>query len=83
MVKITDRKKAYEYLLANKCGRRNETTLCDELYKEFCLIGFIKEGMDGNWTPRWQVTDFGTHQMKTYLNFSKVKEKLLLIKEKL
>ena len=73
---INNRIDAYKHILETKCG--NKTDLVEkitlELFEEFCLVGYIQEGMDGKWNERWQITSFGASQIQTYLNFSQ-KEK--------
>jgi len=66
---IYSREEAYRYILATECGYTNEIGIAPELFEEFCLVGYIKQGMDGEWNERWHITDFGRVQIKSYLNF--------------
>jgi len=82
---MTNRKTAYEYLLDNQCGFRKDliNEIGIDFFNEFRLIGFIKEGMNSDWEKRWEITNFGESQMRSYLNFIDVNEKLKKIKQKL
>ena len=75
---LTKRQIAYKYLLEKRSGYRDEliSVITDELFEEFCLIGFITEGMDGEWNERWRLTDFGESQITSHFRFIKVTERL-------
>jgi hypothetical protein len=81
---MTERQIAYDYLIKTKCGYRDDLIkkITLELFDEFRLIGFIKEGMDGEWKQRWKITDFGESQITSHLTFIKISEKLKLINKK-
>ena len=80
----TERQKAYTYLIEKKCGYREDLIkkITEELFDEFCLIGFIREGMDGEWKERWTLTDFGKSQITSHFNFMEKSEKLKSINYK-
>lgn len=69
---------AYNYLIKEEKGKRSDVinSIGEDLFTEFRLIGFIKEGMDGNWVERWQITPFGKEQMNTYLKFQEIDREL-------
>ena len=80
---VVKRIEAYEYLNEKKSGLKSEIikVIKQQLFEEFCLVGFIKEGVDGNWNERWQITDFGKSQVTSHLNLIKINQKLESIKE--
>lgn len=69
---------AYNYLIKTENGERSEAIkkIGEDLFTELRLIGFIKEGMDGNWIERWQITPFGREQINTYLKFEEIDNEL-------
>ncbi len=72
------RKEAYNYILTEKNGPQNEIlrAIGNDLFQEFCLVGFIKQGMDGAWVERWQITEFGKSQISSYLELYNIKNNL-------
>ena len=80
----TGRQKAYEYIIEKKCGYREDLVkqITQELFDEFRLIGFIKEGMDGEWKERWKITEFGKFQITSHFNFINISEKSQSINRK-
>lgn len=73
---------AYEYLLDKECGWRKdaENAVTKKLFRELRNVGYIKEGMDGEWRERWSLTEFGESQIRSYVDLFKrgVKRKLFL-----
>lgn len=65
--KIYDRGEAYRYILKTEQGFVDEIRISEELFKDFCYIGYIRLGMDGKWRERWRITDFGKSQFHSYL----------------
>lgn len=74
--KIYDRKEAYKYVLDTDHGFVDEIQIAEELFNDFCYIGYIHLGMDGNWRERWQITDFGRNQFQSYLELFDEEEEL-------
>ena len=73
----TKREIAYEYILKEGCGRKDVLLkkIGQDLFDEFCFVGYIKQGMDGNLNERWKLTNFGRSQTKSYFDFkNKTKE---------
>lgn len=72
------RKESYLYLINTEKGERKELiqNIGENFFDEFRLIGFIKEGMDGKWIERWQLTPFGKMQINSYLKFQEIDEEL-------
>lgn len=72
------RKTACEYLLKKDNGTKKELIeeIDEELFNEFRLIGYFKEGVDGSLAERWKLTDFGKSQIRSYLEFYKISEEL-------
>ncbi len=66
---ISNREEAYSYILSTDNGFIDEIEITQDLFNDFCLVGYIKQGMDGDWRERWQVTDFGKSQLQSYINF--------------
>ncbi len=68
---LKKRVEAYEYLSNHKDGTKSdiESEITPKLFEEFCRIGYVQAGMDGNWNERWQITDFGESQIKAYRKF--------------
>ena len=68
------REEAYEYLIKNGQGETKilKKEIGEDIFDELRLIGFIKEGMDGNWVERWQITSFGKEQISAYLKFCEI-----------
>lgn len=64
------RGQAYRYLFNTRQGKTEELIkeIGSILFDEFRLVGYIKEGMSGNWVERWQLTKFGENQISTYIN---------------
>lgn len=64
--KIYDRVEAYKYVLRHDHGNVADLqkSLSSELFEDFLLLGFIKQGMDSKGTERWQVTIFGRGQLR-------------------
>jgi len=75
---VISREDAYNYIYTQKCGTQQtlQARIGNELFDELCLIGYIKQGMDGSWNERWEITCFGESQIKAYLNFSEKNREL-------
>lgn len=74
--KIYDRGEAYKYVLKEDHGFVDEIRISDELFRDFCNIGYIRMGMDGKWRERWQITEFGKEQFQSYLELFDQEEEL-------
>lgn len=72
------REEAYKYLLRERQGERESIikNIGEDLFTELRLVGFIKEGMDGNWVQRWQITSLGDEQMSSYIEFNEMDKEL-------
>lgn len=73
---VINKQQAFEYLLNKKSGFKKDLRISEELFNEFCLVGYIKQGMDGNWAERWHLTKFGECQIQSYLSFFKKADEL-------
>lgn len=74
--KIYDRGEAYRYVLETKQGFVDEILISEELFKDFCCIGYIRLGMDGKLRERWRITEFGESQFQSYLELFDQEEDL-------
>lgn len=80
---ISKRKEAYEEILRQEKGVRTELKISEALFDDFCRIGYIQQGMTGDWKETWKLTKFGKRQMLSFLNLVKQEERLNSIKTKL
>lgn len=71
-VYLTDRCTAYNYLLSHRMGTKQAFTsaLGEGYFIDFRNVGYIKEGINGKWEERWQLTDFGEQQVQAYLDLA-------------
>lgn len=69
MIVNEQRKIAYNYILNQGYGVRQAVIemIGENMFHELCIIGFIKEGVDGEGEERWQLSEFGQSQMIAYL----------------
>lgn len=65
----TKRQKAYKYVLDERKGTQSKliSTIGQELFDEFCILGFITQGADAKWEKRWRITNFGQKQFSDYV----------------
>lgn len=63
------RVKAYRYIIEEKCGERKMVLkeITPDLFRELLNVGYLKEGMDGDWNKRWRMTEYGEEQIGAYL----------------
>ena len=64
---ISTWKKAYEEVLRYEKGVRSDLEISEEMFDDFCRIGYIQQGMSGDWQETWKLTNFGRKQMKSYI----------------
>lgn len=78
------RLEAYQYLKKNQRGFRDDVIeeITEPLFSEFCNVGILSEGLDGNWKARYKVTDFGIEQIDSILKIESLKGELLSIAQK-
>ena len=78
---IYNREEAYQYVLDEKHGSvsKLKENLQQEVFNDFLRLGYIKQGMDGEWDERWQLTEFGKEQMESYISLNNQTELLDLI----
>ena len=77
------REAAYDYMLRKKKGTKAELIeeIGADLFNEFRLIGYLKEGVDGTMDERWKITDFGASQIGSYLEFYEISKRLRAVVE--
>ena len=80
---ISAKRTAFEYLMEHKCGSVSELQISEELFNEFCLVVYIRQGMDGSWNERWHLTEHGEHQISSYIDFFQRTDELLKIGQEL
>lgn len=74
---IYDRVEAYRAILdSEQHGNVSDLNISRELFRNFCLVGYIQQGVDGAWEKRWKLTDFGRTQMQAHLVLMDFKEQL-------
>ena len=64
------REEAYKYVLTQDHGdvSKFEKDLTPDIFRDFCRLGYIKQGMDSRKEERWKVTDFGRTQLRSYID---------------
>lgn len=58
----------YEEILRKEKGIKSELEISEEMFEDFCRIGYIQQGMSGEWEETWKLTDFGRKQMTSFVN---------------
>lgn len=66
---------AYAYFLREKNGYVKSFKMDSAMLADFCNVGYIKMGVNGDLQERWQITDFGKSQFRAYLALAKQKKK--------
>lgn len=52
-----------------------------DLFNEFRLIGYLKEGVDGALDERWKITEFGKNQISSIKEFYEISDELRAVVE--
>ena len=66
---------AYDYFLHKERGFLSDFEMNKVFFDDFCRVGYIRRGVNGNMQERWQITDFGKSQFQAYLALSEQKKK--------